>query len=78
MAYEHIRITRDEPVRERHPRRFIPDSLRPDDAHSFGQQLSVSLASAKELIQAADIGGFDSRLLLKVNLRDGADAALDS
>ena len=72
MAYEHIRITRDEPVRERHPRRFIPDSLRPDDAHSFGQQLSVSLASAKELIQAADIGGFDSRLLLKVNLRDGA------
>lgn len=72
MAYEHIRITRDEPVRERHPRRFIPASLRPDDPCSFGQQLSVSLASAKEQIQEADIGGFDSRLLLKVNLREGA------
>lgn len=72
MAYEHIRITRDEPVRERHRRPGFPGNLRPDDARSFGQQLSTSLATAKEQIQEADIGGFDSRLLLKVNLREGA------
>lgn len=72
MAYEHIRITRDEPVRERHRRPGFPGNLRPDDARSFGQQLSTSLAAAKEQIQEADIGGFDSRLLLKVNLREGA------
>lgn len=72
MAYEHIRIIRDEPVRERHRRPGFPGNLRPDDARSFGQQLSTSLAIAKEQIQEADIGGFDSRLLLKVNLREGA------
>lgn len=72
MAYEHIQITRDEPVRERHPRPYFPPNLRPDDPRGFGQRLSVSLATAKEQIQEADTGGFDSRLLLKVNLRDGA------
>lgn len=72
MTYEHIRITRDEPVRERHPRRFIPVSLRPDDPRIFGQQLGASLASAKVRIQEGDTGGFDARLLLKVNLREGA------
>lgn len=72
MAYEHIQITRDEPVRERHPRRGFPADLRPNDPRLFGQQLSTSLAAAKEQIQEADIGGFDSRLLLKVNLREGA------
>lgn len=72
MAYEHIRITRDEPVRERHRRPGFSSNLRPDDARSFGQQLSTNLAAAKVQIQEADIGGFDSRLLLKVNLREGA------
>ena len=72
MAYEHIRIARNEPVRERHRRPGFPGNLRPDDARLFGQQLSASLAAAKEQIQEADIGGFDSRLLLKVNLREGA------
>lgn len=72
MAYEHIRITRDEPVRERHPRQYFPPNLRPDDPRGFGQRLGASLARAKEQIQEADTGGFDSRLLLKVNLREGA------
>ena len=72
MAYEHIKITRDEPVRERHPRSYFPPNLRPDDPRGFGQRLSISLAAAREQIQEADTGGFDSRLLLKVNLREGA------
>lgn len=72
MAYEHIRITRDEPVRERHPRQYFPPNLRPDDPRGFGQRLGASLATAKGQIQEADTGGFDSRLLLKVNLREGA------
>ena len=72
MAYEHIRIARDEPVRDRHPRKGFPSNLRPDDARAFGQRLGASLAAAKEQIQETDIGGFDSRLLLKVNLREGA------
>lgn len=72
MAYEHIRITRDEPVRDRHPRRGFPANLRPEDPRAFGQSLGASLATAKEQIQEADTGGFDSRLLLKVILREGA------
>ena len=65
MTYEHIRITRDEPVRERHRRRGFPSDLRPDDARSFGYQLSTSFSAAKVQIQEGDTGGFYSRLLLK-------------
>lgn len=72
MTYEHIRITRDEPVRDRHRRPGFPSDLRPDDARLFGYQLSTSFAAAKVQIQEGDTGGFDSRLLLKVNLREGA------
>lgn len=72
MPYEHIRISRDEPVRERHRRLFVPPSMRPDDARAFGAQLKRSFDSAKTFAEQEDIGGYDDRLLLKLTLREGA------
>ena len=71
MSYEHIKITRDEPIRERHPRKFIPPNARPADMHAFVATMRDSLANARQQSLAHDIGGFDARLLLKVNVRDG-------
>ncbi len=72
MRYEHIKISRDEPVRERHRRPFVPPSMRPDDARAFGAQLRRSFDSAKAFAEQEDIGGYDDRLLLKLTLREGA------
>lgn len=72
MAYEHIRFTRDEPVRARHRRPGFPRNLTPSDPKGFGKRLGVSLAQAKEKILRDSLGGFDKRLLLKIRLREGA------
>ena len=71
MSYEHIKITRDGPIRERHPRKFIPPNARPADMQAFVATMRDSLANAREQSRSHDIGGFDARLLLKVNVRDG-------
>lgn len=71
MPYEHIKISRDEPIRERHPRKFIPPEIRPVDVQAFSAALRDSLANARQQALAHDRGGFDSRLLLKVNVREG-------
>jgi hypothetical protein len=72
MPYEHIKISRDEPVRDRHRRPFVPPSMRPDDTRAFGAQLKTSFDSAKAIAKQEDIGGYDDRLLLKLSLREGA------
>jgi hypothetical protein len=71
MPYEHIKISRDEPIRERHPRKFIPPNIRPADIPAFVTHIRASLAQAKQQALSEDIGGFDTRLLLKVNVREG-------
>lgn len=71
MPYEHIKISRDEPIRERHPRKFIPPNIRPVDIPEFVFNMRASLAQAKQQALSADVGGFDARLLLKVNVREG-------
>lgn len=71
MPYAHIKISRDEPIRERHPRKFIPPDIRPANIPYFVTNMRDSLANAKQQALSHDIGGFDRRLLLKVNVRDG-------
>jgi hypothetical protein len=71
MPYEHIKISRDEPIRERHPRKGFAPNIRPANVQAFGAALRGSLASAKERALSEDIGGFDTRLLLKVTVREG-------
>lgn len=71
MPYEHIRISRDEPVRERHKtgRNFPPAP--PPDVGSFGRRLKSRLQTTIETVAVQDVGGFDDRLLIRVTLRDG-------
>lgn len=71
MPYEHIKISRDEPIRERHPRKFIPPNIRPADIPEFVFNMRASLAQAKQRALSENVGGFDTRLLLKVNVREG-------
>lgn len=71
MPYEHIKISRDEPIRERHPRKFIPPNIRPADISAFVFNMRASLARAKQQALSEDVGGFDTRLLLKVNVHEG-------
>lgn len=71
MPYEHIRISRDEPIRERHRtgRNFPPPA--PLDLPGFGNRLRGRLRATMQSVEAQEIGGFDDRLLLRVSLRDG-------
>ncbi len=72
MPYEHIRISRDEPVRERHKSgRYFPPPP-PSDVQSFGQRLKSRLNQTVENAESLDVGGFDERLLVRITLRDGA------
>lgn len=72
MPYEHIRISRDEPVRERHKNgRYFPPAP-PSDVAGFGNRLKSRLKTTVETVAAQDVGGFDDRLLVRVTLRDGA------
>jgi hypothetical protein len=74
MPYEHIRISRDEPVRERHKNgRYFPPAP-PQDVAGFGSRLKSRLQTTVETATAQDVGGFDDRLLVRVTLRDGAAA----
>ena len=72
MPYEHIKISRDEPTRERHKSgRYFPPAPPPDVA-GFGNRLKSRLNATVETVTAQDVGGFDDRLLVRVTLRDSA------
>ncbi len=71
MPYEHIKISRDEPIRERHPRKGFSPNIRPADIPGFVTNIRASLAQAQEQALSADIGGFDNRLLLTVHIQEG-------
>ncbi|RQM51979.1 MULTISPECIES: S8 family peptidase [Burkholderia] len=70
MAYEHLRMGRETPLTERHPRKPGPH-FKPDDPRAFGANLGGLLQSARARISEpdeADVGGFDERKLLKIIL----------
>lgn len=70
MTYEHLRLEREAPSTERHPRRH-PGVRPPADPRAHGTTLVQRLAQAQQHATAEDIGGFDDRKLLKIRLRAG-------
>ena len=71
MPYEHLRLGREEPLTERHPRQNRMPRISPDDPRGFGAALRGKLREANERNAQADIGGFDDKRLLKITLRPG-------
>ena len=70
MAYEHLRLEREAPSTERHPRRH-PGIRPPADPRAHGAALAGRLDQARQRAMAEDVGGFDDRKLLKIRLRAG-------
>lgn len=65
-AYPHLRIEREQPVNLKRPGR-LPRIPTPADISAHGRKLHRSFAAAKEDAQR-DIGGFDERLLFKLQI----------
>lgn len=71
MPYDHLRLGREEPLTDRHRRQDRRPRFRPDDPRGFGEILRERFRGANERNAQADIGGFDNRRLLKIQLRTG-------
>jgi len=71
MAYEHLRLEREEPLRDRHRRQDKRPRFKPADPRAHGAALAGRLDQARQRAMAEDIGGFDDRKLLKIRLRAG-------
>jgi hypothetical protein len=70
MTHQHIKLSRDEPVTDRHRAQRIVPKFIPANPREFGRELLTKLVAAEQRI-VADIGGFDNRRLLKIVLREG-------
>ncbi|WP_297745240.1 S8 family peptidase [Nitrosomonas sp.] len=71
MPYEHLRFSRELPLTDRHRRRF-PGVRPPADPHGHVQKPQRDFARAVEQATQQDLGGYDERLLIKIQLRHGA------
>lgn len=74
QTYPHLRLVREQPV---NPRRARPAPIRvqePGDWRAFGVSLRQGLRAAKERA-VQDIGGFDDRRLVKLELSTPLDPA---
>jgi hypothetical protein len=76
MSYEHLRLGRETPLTDRHPRRH-PGVRPPPDPRAHGALLAQSLGIARQRAVAEDLGGFDERKLLKIRLREGEKSVPD-
>ena len=66
-SHPHLELGREEPVTERRPRRGPPGVPPPDDPRGHGAALGERLQAAREAA-ATDIGGYDERRLIKIEL----------
>ena len=71
-TFPHLRLIREEPVNPRRPRPARIRIPEPVDPQGFGRTLRDGLAAARERIYQ-DLGGFDDRRLIKLEL----DSRLD-
>jgi hypothetical protein len=71
-SYPHLRLAREQPVNARRSRRPPFSARPPKDPRGFGARLRERLLRAEELA-AQNLGGFDDRRLIKLEL----SAALD-
>lgn len=70
MSYEHLRLGRETPLTDRHPRRH-PGVRSPADPRAHGAALVQRFDAARQRMAADDQSGFDERKLLKIHLRAG-------
>lgn len=71
-TYPHLRLAREQPVNPRRPRPAPIGVPPPQDTRAFGARLKENLQAARAQV-TQDIGGFDDRRLIKLEL----DARLD-
>lgn len=71
MVYPHLVLSRDMPITDRHRRRVSLRPFRPQDPQAFGAALRENFARAQDQIAGGDVGGYDARRLIKVQLRAG-------
>lgn len=71
MSHQHLRISRDEPITDRHRARKGLQTYKPTDPKDFGAGLKRNLDRMLQDTDAANIGGFDNRRLIKITLRKG-------
>ena len=69
-SYQHLNITRTEPVNDRRPRQGFGSARIPADAPEFARNLQSSLRLAVERA-ARESEGIDDRYLLKIETEDG-------
>lgn len=69
-SYRHLQMVRETPTNERHRNPSRQPRFRPEDPKDFGVRLSRSLNAARRRL-THDLGGYDDRRLLKVELREG-------
>ena len=70
MSYEHLRMERETPLTERHPRRGMGGPP-PADVRAHGARLAQRLDEVRHHVLVDDLGGFDDRKLLKIRLQPG-------
>ena len=71
MPYEHLRFSREISLTDRHRRQDKRPRFRPENPRAFGESLRLSLTSALQRAEREDVGGFDDRTLIKIQLREG-------
>lgn len=68
-THPHLELAREEPVTERRPRRGSGPVAPPDDPREHGAVLGGRLRAAREEA-ASDLGGYDKRRLIKIELSE--------
>lgn len=76
MSYEHLRLEREAPLTERHPRNYRPGPP-PADVRAHGARLAKRLDEVRQHALVDDLGGFDDRKLLKIHLQHGDKSVPD-
>lgn len=68
-THPHLELAREEPVTERRLRRGFRPGAPPDDPREHGAVLGDRLQAAREAT-ASDLGGYDARRLIKIELSE--------
>ena len=68
-SHRHLELTREEPVTNRRPPRGFPRPPPPDNVRQHGELLHKRLRTAREGA-ATNLGGYDERRLIKIELED--------
>lgn len=71
MPYEHLPFSREIALTDRHRRQDRRPRYTPHDTRAFGRELGRKFEQARQRAQSNDLAGYDERLLLKVELREG-------